>query len=115
MLLPRFVAAGSPCLQPLALVESHVATIWRKSKFDCSTLSNWIDFLFFDMADIQKRRYMPVYVDLHGSAPRHADFAYCKSYCILVKLRFTDRHRGALNNWRIRLVVYGARLESVLV
>ena len=46
---------------------------------------------------------------------RHADLVFCHSCCILVKLRLTDRHRKVLHNWRIRLVVYGARLESVLV
>lgn len=46
---------------------------------------------------------------------RHADLGFRRNCCILIKLRFTDRHCGALYNWRIRLVVYGARLESVLV
>ena len=35
--------------------------------------------------------------------------------CILIKLRFAGDHCRALHNWRIRLVVYGARLESMLV
>ena len=46
---------------------------------------------------------------------RHADLWFRRNCCILIKLRFTDRHCEALHNWRIRLVVYGARLESVLV
>ena len=46
---------------------------------------------------------------------RHADLWFRRNCCILIKLRFTDRHCETLHNWRIRLVVYGARLESVLV
>ena len=46
---------------------------------------------------------------------RHADLGFRRNCCILIKLRFTDRHCETLHNWRIRLVVYGARLESVLV
>lgn len=46
---------------------------------------------------------------------RHADLGFGRNCCILIKLRFADRHCETLHNWRIRLVVYGARLESVLV
>ena len=44
---------------------------------------------------------------------RHADLGFRRNCCILIKLRFADRYCETLHNWRIRLVVYGARLESV--
>lgn len=46
---------------------------------------------------------------------RHADFEVETMRCILIKLRFAGDRCRTLHNWRIRLVVYGARLESVLV
>ena len=46
---------------------------------------------------------------------RHADLWFRRNCCILIKLRFTVSLFEALHYWRIRLVVYGARLDSVLV
>lgn len=46
---------------------------------------------------------------------RHADLGFRRNCCILIEVRFADRYCETLQNWRIRLVVYGARLESVLV